>query len=1195
MSIQFGIPDETTTSRYIRTFNSERIHLYSDVQSNLLDLVSGCNVTSLSFSNINTQASVYIGSSNQNSNLTIVSYRNGNNPYSILDISKNQTNINTENCVFSGDVNIAGNMKIDGNLEANIKINPITEGILANNISIYSLSNNYKPFSIRPTTDIHDIISLNTNSNNFIIGQPLSPYQPNVGIGTTIARYKLHTQGPIHGSDGIYTKFISSNLSSPNIGYYGNLNVNGSLTISGNFDLAGAKINITNMTITSINSSKPGIYVSQQTGSNSLVQIKLDSGTGTSNTIFGISPYGHTYIGSDMLDSSNMSLYERSSLSNAMLNIYIPQSFTNDSLIKTTSYDTSNTLILSKDAYIGIGTTIIRNPLQLYFNSYSNTHDYALSNIIPINIYHMNMPNKDVLYASSNNIPVFSIDGRGGVNIGSNNMIQFVSNGNAIINNTIYINTLQLLNQGIAIETNNSRLSNFGNIQTLSLIGSNINTSNISTSNITNIANLATSNISLNNINVNTNGLFNDFYINGTLNGPNINIYLGQSDRTYFIPAASGANSLSYFKTSNVLISINSNYTDELTNAIAGSSNGILQIYTYKINNNPITPGISVYGHTHSSILVSSSNPYYQLQRPYRTPYNIGIDRNNDLCVGLSNGTNALDYTSTQLKVHTDGMTSMGNTKTILYSRPNSAIYVSTVDANPVISSSGGFETRGITYFRSSNSSKGLYIDNTTNVGIGTTIPKVKVDVQGDVIISNNLEIGNSVVFFNKNIGIGTTILRSKLDIIGDAIISKNIGIGTTLPRFNLDILGTILISSNLGIGVTNTGVYSLNISSNMAVTSSFTASNTITAQNIYGNLQGVANSAIVSSNAPSLINIPNIITVGTISSTSITNTNTINAGTSIVFANTIIGSNINTSNSLRTINITSTGIFSVKNFTVDGSNIPINPYLSLNSNLLIKNNTGTGPGLAIYQSGSGSSYHVADFYDTIDTTVPVLRIADGGNIGLGTTIPISKLHVHGSGYFSCNVGIGTTLPIYPLHIQGNCYFSGNIGIGTTIPLANLHHAGNGEVIIPELTGMILHFATPNAPNGWLKCNGAAVNRASYSNLFAMINTTYGSGNGSTTFNVPDLRGVFIRGWADNNLTYDVGRSWSSAIQIDDYKQHIHDSWKTNNFNFSYEGGGTTRDYAASDPFIVSSGYPNFGGGVDTRPVNMAFLACIKY
>ena len=60
--------------------------------------------------------------------------------------------------------------------------------------------------------------------------------------------------------------------------------------------------------------------------------------------------------------------------------------------------------------------------------------------------------------------------------------------------------------------------------------------------------------------------------------------------------------------------------------------------------------------------------------------------------------------------------------------------------------------------------------------------------------------------------------------------------------------------------------------------------------------------------------------------------------------------------------------------------------------------------------------------------------------------------------------------------------------------------------------GIVSAFAGVTAPSGWLMCYGQAVSRADYSALFTALSTTYGSGDGSTTFNIPDMRGRAIAG-----------------------------------------------------------------------------------
>lgn len=140
--------------------------------------------------------------------------------------------------------------------------------------------------------------------------------------------------------------------------------------------------------------------------------------------------------------------------------------------------------------------------------------------------------------------------------------------------------------------------------------------------------------------------------------------------------------------------------------------------------------------------------------------------------------------------------------------------------------------------------------------------------------------------------------------------------------------------------------------------------------------------------------------------------------------------------------------------------------------------------------------------------------------------------------------------------------------------------------------GAVIAFARNTAPTGWLKTNGAAVSRTAYARLFAAIGTTFGVGDGFNTFNLPDLRGEFVRGWADNK-SVDTGRVFGSS-QADDFKSHTHDAWSFDDTsgssaqvrgNFDPNGGGRTRTRVATTST----------GGTETRPRNVALLYCIKF
>lgn len=136
--------------------------------------------------------------------------------------------------------------------------------------------------------------------------------------------------------------------------------------------------------------------------------------------------------------------------------------------------------------------------------------------------------------------------------------------------------------------------------------------------------------------------------------------------------------------------------------------------------------------------------------------------------------------------------------------------------------------------------------------------------------------------------------------------------------------------------------------------------------------------------------------------------------------------------------------------------------------------------------------------------------------------------------------------------------------------------------------GAVNTFAMNSAPSGWLSCDGSAVSRTTYSGLFSAVGTTYGTGDGSTTFNVPDLRGEFVRG-LDNGRGVDSGRVLGSA-QADEFKAHNHTV-------------GQYGDFIRTTTTVMAAGYEpaqnnvntSSTGGTETRPRNIALLYCIKY
>lgn len=148
--------------------------------------------------------------------------------------------------------------------------------------------------------------------------------------------------------------------------------------------------------------------------------------------------------------------------------------------------------------------------------------------------------------------------------------------------------------------------------------------------------------------------------------------------------------------------------------------------------------------------------------------------------------------------------------------------------------------------------------------------------------------------------------------------------------------------------------------------------------------------------------------------------------------------------------------------------------------------------------------------------------------------------------------------------------------------------------------GVIMAFGGATAPTGWLLCEGAAVSRTTYAALFAAIGVAHGYGDNSTTFNLPDYRGRFIRGRA-NSSANDPDRASRTAaatggntgdavgsIQTDQFRTHVHgavtttaslsgslvssinrDSGATNNSQSAYTGGNETRPLNAYVNYII--------------------------
>lgn len=234
------------------------------------------------------------------------------------------------------------------------------------------------------------------------------------------------------------------------------------------------------------------------------------------------------------------------------------------------------------------------------------------------------------------------------------------------------------------------------------------------------------------------------------------------------------------------------------------------------------------------------------------------------------------------------------------------------------------------------------------------------------------------------------------------------------------------------------------------------------------------------------------------------------------------------------------------------------------------------------------------------------------------------------AGNFSGDVG-----PVEIIGFAGNLAVEGGqlvlagipefTGLTLATPLG-LGSGGSGEstdvdaltALDLDLTGSLTFAAVNVTPAGYIKANGAAVSRTTYARLFARIGTEYGAGDGVTTFNLPDLRGEFLRGW-DDGRGVDSGRAVASA-QAAQIATHTHPfsgtvstvGNHTHRITDQHGEGNGSLNVRVSNARMSSNTTGGFGtysggshahsfsgttssAGVETRPANMPLVAYIKF
>lgn len=162
-------------------------------------------------------------------------------------------------------------------------------------------------------------------------------------------------------------------------------------------------------------------------------------------------------------------------------------------------------------------------------------------------------------------------------------------------------------------------------------------------------------------------------------------------------------------------------------------------------------------------------------------------------------------------------------------------------------------------------------------------------------------------------------------------------------------------------------------------------------------------------------------------------------------------------------------------------------------------------------------------------------------------------------------------------------------------PLKTKEAIEQGANVFTAPVGTIIAVAYTGVPEGYMHCNGAAVSRTTYANLFSKIGTTYGAGDGSTTFNLPNTVGKFLEGGVEAGTYYAAGLP-NITGNISAFKSSISGAFVGSNNTNRYDGWNDNEDeYAVSTSFDASRSNSIYGASTTVQPPAMTVIYCIKY
>lgn len=219
------------------------------------------------------------------------------------------------------------------------------------------------------------------------------------------------------------------------------------------------------------------------------------------------------------------------------------------------------------------------------------------------------------------------------------------------------------------------------------------------------------------------------------------------------------------------------------------------------------------------------------------------------------------------------------------------------------------------------------------------------------------------------------------------------------------------------------------------------------------------------------------------------------------------------------------------------------------------------------------------------------------------------------TGALTLSVNGGSAISVVKTTTSGTAILTGTeVVAGNVIGVTYYSTTGQFQLVTNNVSiatppGQIATYGMTSCPSGWLAANGSAVSRSTYAILFSTIGSTWGNGDGSTTFNLPDLRGTFVRGTGTNGTygtavgqavgTYAAdtylnhNHTASQAAHTHTYTQVTTTAQAVGGSGSNYFNNSTTGTTSSTTPAVTVD--TSTTGGTETKPKNYGVLYCIKY